>query len=116
MSTQTKGWKIRSKLLAMVMLLVLVSIGVGAVAYYGFTQANNSLNEMHQNLVPELTKVDEIAHNVAKARRYEKEFFLFSSLGKSEVIVKKQQGYFKELTQTYGLVAKTIESERLNTG
>lgn len=110
MSTQTKGWKIRSKLLAMVMLLVLVSIGVGAVAYYGFTQANNALNEMHQNLVPELTKVDEISHNVAKARRYEKEFFLFSSLGKSETFTKKQQAYFKKLTQTYGIVAKTIES------
>ena len=110
MSTQTKGWKIRSKMLAMFMLLVLVSIGVGAVAYYGFTQANGSLNEMHQNLVPELTKIDQIAHNVAKARRYEKEFFLFSSLGKSEAFAKKQQGYFKELTETYGLVAKTIES------
>ncbi len=110
MSTQTKGWKIRSKLLAMVMLLVLVSIGVGAVAYFGFTQANNSLNDMHQNLIPELTKVDEIAHNVARARRYEKEFFLFSSLGKSEIFAKKQQGYFANLNKTYGLVAKTIES------
>ena len=61
----------------MVMLLILVSIGVGGVAYYGFTQTNNSLSEIHQNLIPELTKVDAIAYNVAKARRYEKEFFLF---------------------------------------
>ncbi len=110
MATQTQGWKIRTKLLAMVMLLVLVSIGVGAVAYYGFTQANNSLNDMHQNLIPELTKVDEIAHNVAKARRYEKEFFLFSSLGQSEKFAKKQQSYFANLNKTYGRVAKTIES------
>ncbi len=110
MSTQTKGWKIRSKLLAMVMLLVLVSIGVGAVAYYGFTQANGSLNEIHQYLVPELTKVDEITYNVAKARRYEKEFFLFSSLGKSEAYAKKQKNYFENLTTAYRLVAQTIES------
>jgi methyl-accepting chemotaxis protein len=110
MSSQTKGWKIRSKLLAMIMLLVTVSIGVGAVAYYGFTQADNSLNEMHQNLVPELSKIDGIAYNVAKARRYEKEFFLFSSLGRTEKFVKKQQGYYKNLNKTYGLVAQTIES------
>ncbi|WP_020675985.1 methyl-accepting chemotaxis protein [Geopsychrobacter electrodiphilus] len=110
MSTQTKGWRIRSKLLAMVMLLVLVSIGVGAVAYYGFNQANMSLTEMHENLVPELATVDELAYSVASARRFEKELFLFSSLGGDEQFVKKQQGYYTELNDEYKHTAKVIES------
>jgi len=110
MSTQTKGWKIRSKLLAMVMLLVLVSIGVGAVAFYGFSQTNKSLNEMHENLIPELATVDEIAYSVASARRFEKELFLFSSLGRSEQLVKKQQSYHSELIDEYKHTARVIET------
>lgn len=110
MATKTKGWKIRSKLLAMIMLLVLVSIGVGVIAYYGFQQTNSALNELHDNLIPELTKVDEISYQVASARRYEKEFFLFSSLGRSDAFIKKQQGYHEELLDAYAKVAKVIES------
>ncbi len=110
MSIQTKGWRIRSKLLAMVMLLVLVSIGVGVVAFYGFTQVNESLNDMHENLVPELTKVDQLSYNVAKARRYEKEFFLFSSLGRSEKFINKQKGYYENLNKTYNQAARIIKS------
>lgn len=110
MSIQTKGWKIRSKLLAMVMLLIMVSIGVGAVAFYGFTQANDSLNALHKQLLPELNKIEQISFYVAKARRYEKEFFLFSSLGESEKFVKKQKGYYDNLNKSYGQVAKLLES------
>jgi methyl-accepting chemotaxis protein len=110
MSTQTKGWRIRSKLLAMILLLVFISISAGVVAFYGFTQSNKSLSTMHEILVPELAKVDEITHSVASARRFEKEFFLFSSLGRSEEFIKKQQSYLTELTDEYNETAKLIES------
>lgn len=110
MATKTKGWRIRSKLLTMVMLLILVSIGVGVVAYYGFNQSNMALDRMHNNLVPELSQIDEVAFDIASARRFEKELFLFSSLGRSEDIIKKQQGYHAELKEAYGKVAKSIEA------
>lgn len=110
MSIQTKGFKIRSKLLAMVMLLILISIGVGGIAYYGFYRSNQALGEIQNNYIPKLSRTDDISYLVATARRYEKEFFLFSSLGRDEKFVKKQKGYFEELNQTYAKVAAVIDS------
>lgn len=110
MSIQTKGLKIRSKLLAMVMLLILISIGVGAIAYYGFERSNQVLAEVQDNYIPELTRADEIAYIVAKARRYEKEFFLFSTVERNEENIKKQKGYVEELNQTYAKAATVISS------
>ena len=110
MSIQTKGLKIRSKLLALVMLLILVSIGVGGIAYYGFHQSNQTLEVIQNNYIPQLTRADDIAYLVAKARRYEKEFFLFSSVARDEANIKKQKGYLEELNQTYAEVAAVINS------
>ena len=110
MSIQTKGLKIRSKLLAMVMLLILVSIGVGGIAYYGFHRSNQTLSKIQSSYIPELTRADDIAYLVAKARRYEKEFFLFSSVARNEANAKKQRGYLEELHQTYSEAATVIKS------
>ncbi len=109
MSIQTKGWKIRSKLLAMVMLLVLVSIGVGIVAYYGFKETNNTLSDVYEHALPELNDISTLEAQVASLRRYEKEFFLFSSLEKSDKIRKKQKKYYEGIQQSFKKIGRILE-------
>ncbi|MCF6178083.1 MAG: methyl-accepting chemotaxis protein [Geopsychrobacter sp.] len=101
MSIKTKGWRIRSKLMLMILMLILVSISVGGVAYYGFEQANDTIKDVYTHAIPELNDVSNLEAQVSKLRRYEKEFFLFSSLGHNAKIDKKQKKYYAEIQQTY---------------
>ena len=57
MATTTAGPRIRTKLLAMVMLLVGISIVVGAVSYYSLSK---TLEQYQSHLLPDL----ETAHNI----------------------------------------------------
>ncbi len=93
MATKTQGLRIRTKLMMMVMLMVSIAIIVGAGAFYG-------LSELAKQYQPHLLAPLAASHNIealaAKARRYEKEFFLFSSLGDNPAYKKKQEGYHQK--------------------
>ncbi len=111
MATTTQGLTIRTKLLAMDMLLVLISIGIGLLTFYGLSQ---SLAQYQTQLLPELDAIDQIDTLTAKARRYEKEFFLFSSLGRTPAYQTKQQGYHEKLVGTFSSI-KPLLSSSFNT-
>ncbi len=98
MATKTQGLRIRTKLLAMVMLLVGVSIAVGAVSFFGLSKA---LEQYQTHLLPDLEAAHKIDALTAKSRRYEKEFFLFSSLGDNPAYKKKQVGYSEQWLETF---------------
>ena len=101
MATKTQGLKIRTKLLIMIMLLVLVFIFVSGVSYYGI---NQSLSQFNNQLPSELSVVHDLNYIVAKARRAEKEFLLYSSIQKNEEVSKKQQDAYKEMLDSFDKV------------
>jgi len=104
-----KGLTIRGKLLGIVFFWLCVSISVGAIVGYGINRSNSHLDEMANRTIPELTLVDDIDYQVARARRYEKEFFLFSSIPKTEHVVNKQAGYYTQLIERYQIVGAKID-------
>ena len=87
MATKTQGLRIRTKLLAMVLLLIFISIAVGVISFYGLSK---TVEKYQAHLLPALEATHSLEATVAKARQYEKELFLFSSLGKSDEYKKKQ--------------------------
>lgn len=111
MATKTQGLRIRTKLLTMVLLLVFISIAVSAISFYGLSKAV----EKYQ---PKLLSALEAAHaldaNVALARRYEKEFFLFSSLGNNSEFKQKQVGYHQKMLATFNKIP--TELKKLSVG
>ena len=111
MATKTKGLNIRTKLLAMVMLLVTIAIIVGAVSFFGMSQA---LEQYQTHLLPDLENAHNIDALTAKSRRYEKEFFLFSSLGDNPAYKKKQSGYRDKLLKTYQAITPLLNNFQLD--
>jgi len=110
MAKQSKrGLSLGGKILLTVLFLVLVSAGVGGIAFYGFHQSNLHLSALADQQIPELALTDDTDYQVARARRYEKEFFLFSSLGKrNKKILSKQKGYHEKLLDRYRIVGDNI--------
>ena len=103
-----RGLSIRGKLLSIVIFWVCVSIAVGGMVAYGIYRSNSHLDELANRTIPELTLVDDIDYQVAQARRYEKEFFLFSSIPKNEQVIDKQSGYYEKLVARYQTVGNKI--------
>jgi hypothetical protein len=67
------GLSVRSKLMGVVLFMTLVSVGVGFIAYLGFSRTNLLLDEISGQFIPELALIDDIDYQVAVARRYEKD-------------------------------------------
>jgi len=107
MATKTQGLKIRTKLLAMVLLLVFISIGVGAISFYGLSK---TVEKYQGHLLPALEAAHNIEASIAKARRFEKEFFLFSSLGKKKEYIKKQKSYHQQMLATYNYIPGELKN------
>lgn len=103
-----KGLTIRGKLLGIVVFWLCVSVTVGAMVAYGIKRSNTHLDEMANHTIPELALVDDVDYQVARARRYEKEFFLFSSIPKNEHVLNKQASYYKQLEERYQVVGLKI--------
>ncbi len=104
---------VRGKLMCLVMVLTLSAAGVAGVAYLGFSRANAVLDQMSGQFIPALALVDDTDYQLAAARRYEKELFLFSSISpRSDAIVAKQQSYFVDLENRYRLVGEKITEGR----
>ncbi len=107
MATKTQGYKIRTKLMMMIMFMVSIAIIVGAGAFYGLSE----LAEQYQpHLLPALEASHRIDALAAKARRYEKEFFLFSSLGDNQTYKKKQEGYHKNYLKYISQISPEIKN------
>ncbi len=107
MATKTQGLNIRTKLLAMIMLLVLVSIGIGMLSFYGLSKG---LAQYQSHLLPQLESAQEMDALTAKARRYEKEFFLFSSIGPDPAYKEKQEDYHSKLFNTFNSLAPLMQN------
>lgn len=101
MAINTQGLRIRTKLMGMVLLLVIIFISIGGFSFYNITQ---TVSLLHSRLDPELSVIHNIDYTVAKARSFEKQFFLFSSLPKNETVVKQQQGSYQEMIGSYDQV------------
>ena len=99
MATINKGLKIRTKLLIMVLLLVFISICIGGIAFYGVKQ---TLTQFSNEITDEISLIHSFDTTTAKARRYEKEFFLFSSIPKNARVKERQAGYLKKMNATFG--------------
>ncbi len=115
MATKTQGLRIRTKLLAMVLMLVFISIAVGMLSFYGLSE---TLSKYQTYLLPELELVHQIDSTTAKSRRYEKEFFLFSSIGDNPAYKDKQRGYHTKLFDSFRSITPQLEdileNERTN--
>jgi len=110
MAEKKSGMTIRTKLLSTVVFLVIISVSVGSLAYYGFWKARRAVQEVTEQTIPDLALADEVNTLVAAARRYEKEFFLFSSLGtRSEAIRKKQEEYYGKMKASFNDVGKGLD-------
>lgn len=106
MAVKTQGLRIRTKLLAMVLLLVSFSIAVGAGTFYGLS---NAMDNYRPHLLPALEAAHSMETIVAQARRYEKEFFLFSGYNNNEKYKKKQAGYHQQLLATYNKIPEQLK-------
>jgi methyl-accepting chemotaxis protein len=91
----------------MILLLVFISIFVGAASFYGLS---TMVKQYQAHLVPALEAANSINTFTAKARRYEKEFFLFSSIGDNPAYKKKQQGYYNKLKATYEKIPPLLKA------
>ncbi|MBW6509429.1 MAG: methyl-accepting chemotaxis protein [Desulfuromonadales bacterium] len=98
MATMKQGLRIRTKLMMMVLLLVFISIFIGGVAFYGVQQ---TLVQFSNQITDEISLIHSADTTTAKARRYEKEFFLFSSIPKSAEVETRQVSYLKQMYATY---------------
>lgn len=110
MSPQTMGTglSVRAKLMAIVLFMTLISASVGGFAYLGFSRTNSILEQISGQFIPDLALVDDTAYQLALARRYEKELFLFSSISKDEKVLKKQQGYYGELIERFKIAETKV--------
>lgn len=98
MATIKQGLRIRTKLMVMVLLLVFISIFIGGVAFYGVQQ---TLVQFSNQITDEISLIHSADTTTAKARRYEKEFFLFSSIPKNSYVEERQQRYLKSMLGTF---------------
>lgn len=111
MATKTQGLRIRTKLMAMIMLMVFISIVVGAASFFGLSK----LVEQYQtHLLPALESTHTIDAAAANARRYEKEFFLFSSLGNKTEYKKKQQDYHQQFLKSIKEIPPELKKIRID--
>ncbi len=85
---------IRGKLVATIIMLIMVSLITGAIAFYGAYKMRYYLSEIAWEEIPEFAFADSLTNDISEARRYEKEFFLFSTLKDS----RKQKEYYEKLT------------------
>lgn len=111
MATKTQGLKIRTKLLAMVLLLIFISIAVGATTFYGLSK---TVEKYQPKLLPSLEATHALDAAVATARRYEKEFFLFSSIGAKPEYKEKQVGYHQQMLAAFDKIP--TELKKLSVG
>ncbi|SHI47498.1 HAMP domain-containing protein [Malonomonas rubra DSM 5091] len=106
MAIKTQGLKIRTKLLAMVLLLILVALSVGAATFY---LLNMKMDEHKPQLVPALETTYSIDSLIAKARLFEKEFLFYSSLGKKKEYKEKQISYHQQMLATYNNIGGLLK-------
>ncbi|MBD1401874.1 methyl-accepting chemotaxis protein [Pelovirga terrestris] len=98
MATMKQGLRIRTKLMMMVLLLVFISIFIGGVAFYGVQQ---TLVQFSNQITDEISLIHSADTTTAKARRYEKEFFLFSSIPKNADVERRQANYLSQMNATF---------------
>ena len=85
-----------------------ITILVGAIAMFALVRVNNSANAVLNIDVKELDLMDRLATDLAGARRYEKEFFLFSEIGNPA----KQEEYSAKLDKAWEALAQDVEEHR----
>ena len=106
MATKTEGLRIRTKLLATILMLVLIAIAIGGSTFYGLS---TTIKKYQAHLVDPFGAAHTINTTVAKARRYEKEFFLFSTVGKNKQNLEKQQKYHRQMLATYNKIPEELK-------
>jgi len=110
MAEKKVGMTIRTKLLVTVVFLIIISVSVGSLAFFGFWKARQTMNEVTEKTIPDLALTDETNALVSSGRRYEKEFFLFSSLGtRSKAIRDKQEGYYVKMKADFATVGNNLD-------
>jgi methyl-accepting chemotaxis protein len=97
---------IRGKLVGTIILLILVSFITGVIAFYGAYKLRYYLAEIAWDEIPELAFIDSLTTDIASARRYEKEFFLFSTLKNPQ----KQAEYYKKLIERFKKIKNDINA------
>lgn len=107
MATKTQGLRIRTKLLAMVLLLVFIAIGVGALSFYGLSR---TVEKYQPQLLPALEAVNSIESSLAKGRLFEKEFFLYSSLGNKKDYIEKKKSFHQQMVATYNTIPAQLKN------
>lgn len=107
MAVKTSGLRIRTKLLALVMLMVIISIVVGGASLYGLSRV---LEQYKTPQLPALKATYNLDAITAKARLCEKEFFLFSRLGNTPELKKKQGKLHTELFTTYKKIPPALKA------
>lgn len=98
--------RIGTKLISGFLVGAAITILVGAVAIFALNRANSVANTTLNVYVKEAELVGQLEANIAGARRYEKEFFLFSEVGN----LSKREEYKAKLDNAWATVAQDVES------
>ncbi len=100
--------RIGTRLISGFLIGAAITMLVGGVAMFALVRANDSANAVLNIDVKELDLDDRLAVELAAARRYEKEFFLFSEMGN----LAKQEEYRAKLENAWQALAQDVEALR----
>ncbi|MEE9524963.1 MAG: methyl-accepting chemotaxis protein [Thermodesulfovibrionales bacterium] len=97
---------IRSKLLSTMMILILISLIVGAIGVFGIFNLSSYLKKITENSVPQAWIADSLKSEIKNVRIHEKEFFLFSELKND----KKRDKYNEKINKNFQNVKKHLKN------
>ncbi len=100
--------RISTRLIGSLLIGAAITILVGSVAVFALVKVNSSANAVLNIDVKELDLGERMATSLAAARRYEKEFFLFSEMGNPT----KQEEYSAKLDGAWKTLAQGAEEHR----
>lgn len=105
-----KSSSIKTRIFGGIAVLLLGALVVGALTYLGFSRSERFLQQVTVEFLPQLSLAEDTDSLLAKARRYEKEFFLFSSIKpRTQEVGDKQKSYHRDLVQHLDLVRRNLD-------
>lgn len=101
---------IRVKLIGTLMMLVVVSLIVGVLAFFGIYQLSIYITEISEKDVPATWVADSISVDLSVMRQYEKEFLLYSEVGN----VEKQREFNRKIFDSFERLGKNLTNFKEN--
>lgn len=101
---------IRVKLIGTLMMLIMVSLIVGVLAFFGIYQLSIYITKISDKDVPATWVADSISVDLSVLRQYEKEFLLYSEVGNAE----KQREFNRKIFDSFERLGKNLTNFKEN--